>query len=91
MVYATGDENVMGWQLLGFSLETDELVSELPFGRAEFLAIRELFDYGDDEWFTASYLVTSDLWPRLETVLGCGPPREGLEYHVEAYAKKGTT
>src|SRR5262245_2931551 len=53
--YATGQNT--RWDLVAFSTHDDRLVGHFPITREQFIRVRELFDYGDDEWFADSYLV----------------------------------
>ncbi|GAA0268812.1 hypothetical protein GCM10009527_076360 [Actinomadura nitritigenes] len=54
--------------------------------REQFIRVRDLFDYGDDEWSANSYPVTTDHWPQLIEVLACPAPEPGKSYFIEGYA-----
>ncbi|MFS2294737.1 MAG: hypothetical protein FWJ90_18920 [Actinomadura sp.] len=77
----------MGWQLISFNDGDERVSSTFPIGREQFIRVRDLFDYGDDEWFAHSYQVTDEHWPQLIEILGCPPPETGKSYFVEGCAK----
>jgi hypothetical protein len=56
--YADGKN--MGWQLISFNDSDEQLSDTFPVSREQFIRVRDLFDYGDDEWFANSYPVTTN-------------------------------
>ena len=74
------------WAMLAFSSQDDRLRGEFPINREQFARVRELFDYGDDEWFSHSYPVRPELWPQVIDILSCPPPEPDLEYFIEGIA-----
>lgn len=83
--YADG-QNIR-WDLLAYSTQGDHLCGQFPITREQFIRVRELFDYGNDEWFANSYPVRPALWPQLIAILSCPPPEPGKEYFIEGMAK----
>ncbi|HEU5025927.1 MAG TPA: hypothetical protein VFV01_13495 [Spirillospora sp.] len=82
--YADGQN--MGWRLSSFNDSDEQLSDTLLVGREQFIRVRDLFDFGDDEWFADSYPVTAERWPKLIEVLGCPPREPGKSYFLEGYA-----
>ncbi|MEV4251663.1 hypothetical protein AB0J52_00695 [Spirillospora sp. NPDC049652] len=82
--YADGQN--MGWQLISFSTGDEQGCTTCPISREQFIRVRGLFDYGDDEWFTYSYPVTPEHWPHLVGILGCPPFEPDRSYFIEGYA-----
>jgi hypothetical protein len=83
--YANGQN--MRWDLLAFSTHDDWLVGRFPITREQFTHVRELFDYGDDEWFAGGlYPVRPELWPQVIEILSCPPPEPDQEYFIEGTA-----
>jgi hypothetical protein len=82
--YANG-QNIR-WDLVAFNDHDDELAGRYPITREQFIRVRELFDYGDDEWFADSYEVRSELWPQVIEILSCPAPEPGKTYFIEGTA-----
>ncbi|HEY0695558.1 MAG TPA: hypothetical protein VGD71_41795 [Kribbella sp.] len=74
------------WDLAAYSTQDDHLCGLFPITREQFIRARELFDYGDDEWFANSYPVRPELWPQLVEILSCPPPEPDREYFIEGTA-----
>ncbi|GAB3989882.1 hypothetical protein GCM10029978_116180 [Actinoallomurus acanthiterrae] len=74
------------WDLVAFSTHDDRLVGRFTITREQFLRVRELFDYGDDQWFADSYPVRPELWPQVIEILSCPPPESDQEYFIEGTA-----
>lgn len=74
------------WDLAAYSVHDDEPCGRFPITRDQFIRVRELFDYGDDEWFADSHPVQQELWPQVIEVLGCPPPEPDREYFIEGTA-----
>ncbi|WP_395963071.1 hypothetical protein [Actinomadura sp. 6N118] len=74
------------WQLTSFDNRDGQLSGAFPISREQFIRVRELFDYGDDEWFSDSYPITPELWPQVIEILSCPPPEPGKSYYIDGYA-----
>jgi hypothetical protein len=55
-----------------------------PIIREQFILVRELFEYGDDEWFANCYEVRSELWPQIIHILSC-PQARVNEFALQDY------
>ncbi|WP_067473978.1 hypothetical protein [Actinomadura hibisca] len=75
----------MGWELVWFGPD-DELAGTFLVSHRQLLQIRDLFDYGDDEWLTFEYPIRERHWPTLFRVLSCPPPVPGNAYFLHGYA-----
>ena len=74
------------WDLVAYSAQDDHLCGQFPITRERFIRVRELFDYGDDEWFAGCYPVRPELWPQVIEILACPPPEPDKEYFIEGTA-----
>ncbi|MFE1944874.1 DUF7683 domain-containing protein [Streptomyces massasporeus] len=85
----SSEEPVVVWVLEGFSKADDTLRVEHPISREQFLQLREVITpAADDPWMLYCYPVPVELWPAVDAILGCGPPRPDLDYLTGAYAAR---
>ncbi|NDU74417.1 hypothetical protein GWI34_17520 [Actinomadura sp. DSM 109109] len=80
------DGQNMRWQLISFNDSDGRTGGVFPISREQFIRIRGIFDYGDDEWFANAYPVAAESWPQLIEVLACPPPEPGNSYFIDGYA-----
>ncbi|MDX8034719.1 nucleotidyltransferase domain-containing protein [Lentzea sp. BCCO 10_0856] len=74
----------MGWRLKGYAKRrSGPPVSVREVSRAQFLAIRPLFDAEDNPWLVDMHEVGGEIRPRVEQVLGALDPEQ--DYYVTGY------
>ncbi|MFF8397508.1 hypothetical protein [Streptomyces sp. NPDC016172] len=81
------EESDVVWVLEGFSKADDTLCVAHPISRDQLLRLREVITPGpDDPWMLHCYPVPIELWPAVDAILQCGPPRPELDYLTGASA-----
>ncbi|MGW6935617.1 nucleotidyltransferase domain-containing protein [Lentzea sp. NPDC054927] len=74
----------MGWRLKGYAKRRSGApVSVRDVSRAQFLAIRPLFDAEDNPWLVDMHEVGQEIRPRVEQVLGALDPEQ--DYYVTGH------
>ncbi|CAL9424758.1 hypothetical protein SUDANB6_01926 [Streptomyces sp. enrichment culture] len=79
------EEPAVVWSLEGYGKADDALRTEHPVSREQLLRLRDVLTPDDDgPWTLHCHPVPVELWPAVEAILRCGPPRPELDYLVSA-------
>lgn len=80
------EEPEVVWVLEGYSKADDTLRTEHPISREQILQLRDVITPdADDLWMLHCYPVPVELWPAVDAILQCGPPRPELDYLTGAH------
>ncbi|MEU8136457.1 hypothetical protein [Streptodolium elevatio] len=82
--YPFADGQNLAWELIGFGPD-EQPRSCVGISRAQFIAVRHLFDVEGDEWMMSGvYAVPPGVWDQMRGVLGSVELVAGVDYFLGA-------